>query len=163
VNAMEWLKSVRDQPQKSPIPPVPPEGGLRKTSGNIGIPPVPPRNSNHFLENENKVSGTQPETKEMYWGEETEVGSSGGDGGNQGFCGGNEGLLHKGDRGNWAKAAFSEAVPSLVKSLPLPFITADGTLSIPFDSDPKYHWWRSGQSVAQTRAEVLAWREAKGW
>ena len=38
----------------------------------------------------------------------------------------------------------------------LPFLTAGGTLSIPFDSDPKYHWWKvGGQSVEQTRAEVL--------
>ena len=38
----------------------------------------------------------------------------------------------------------------------LPFLTADGTLSIPFDSPARYHWWRGGQSVAQTRAEVLS-------
>jgi hypothetical protein len=42
----------------------------------------------------------------------------------------------------------------------LPFLTADGTLSIPFDSPERYHWWKSGQSVATTRAEVLAQMEA---
>jgi hypothetical protein len=36
----------------------------------------------------------------------------------------------------------------------LPFLTAGGTLSIPFDSPDRYHWWRGGQSVAQTLQEV---------
>jgi hypothetical protein len=35
-----------------------------------------------------------------------------------------------------------------------PYLTAGGVLGIPFDSDPKYHWWKGGQSVAETRAEV---------
>lgn len=38
----------------------------------------------------------------------------------------------------------------------LPFLTADGTLSIPFDSPDRYHWWRGGQSVAETLNEVRA-------
>lgn len=38
----------------------------------------------------------------------------------------------------------------------LPFLTADGDLSIPFDSPERYHWWRDGQSVEETHAEVLA-------
>lgn len=42
-----------------------------------------------------------------------------------------------------------------------PYLTADGTLVIPFDSDPKYHWWKGGQSVAVTRAEVMASIETK--
>ncbi len=37
---------------------------------------------------------------------------------------------------------------------PLPFLTAGGDLSIPFDSPERYHWWRGGQSVATTLAEV---------
>ena len=44
----------------------------------------------------------------------------------------------------------------------LPYVTAGGDLVIPFDSDPKYHWWKTGQSVEQTRAEVLARTEAEG-
>ena len=45
----------------------------------------------------------------------------------------------------------------------LPFLTAGGDLSIPFDSDPKYHWWKlGGQTVEKTRAEVLAWMKAEG-
>ena len=42
------------------------------------------------------------------------------------------------------------------KPLRAPYLTPGGTLVIPFDSDPKYHWWRGGQSVKNTRAEVLA-------
>ena len=38
--------------------------------------------------------------------------------------------------------------------LRLPFLTAGGTLVIPFDSPERYHWWRGGQSVAATLAEV---------
>lgn len=42
-----------------------------------------------------------------------------------------------------------------------PHLTPGGTLVIPFDSDPKYHWWKGGQTAAQTRAEVLSWRAAE--
>jgi len=41
----------------------------------------------------------------------------------------------------------------------LPFFTADGTLSIPFDSPERYHWWKpDGQrlTVKEIRAELLA-------
>jgi hypothetical protein len=38
----------------------------------------------------------------------------------------------------------------------LPFLTAGGDLSIPFDSLARYHWWRGSQSVAATMAEVRA-------
>ena len=56
------------------------------------------------------------------------------------------------------------SVPSAVVLLPpilpdrhherLPFLTAGGTLVIPFDSPERYHWWRGGQPVAKTLAEV---------
>jgi hypothetical protein len=42
---------------------------------------------------------------------------------------------------------------------PMPFITADGTLRIPFDSPERYHWWKPGGgrlTVKEIRAEVLA-------
>ena len=42
-----------------------------------------------------------------------------------------------------------------------PHLTPDGTLVIPFDSDPKYHYWAGGQRLKQTRAEVLAKLEAE--
>ena len=35
-----------------------------------------------------------------------------------------------------------------------PYFTADGTLRIPFDCDPKYHWWKGGQSMKKTIAEL---------
>jgi hypothetical protein len=56
-------------------------------------------------------------------------------------------------------------VPSVPMSLrtatneKLPFLTADGTLSIPFDSPERYHWWKpDGErlSIAETLAEVRA-------
>lgn len=44
----------------------------------------------------------------------------------------------------------------------LPFFTADGTLSIPFDSPERYHWWKPGGerlTVKEITAEVQARRE----
>ena len=35
-----------------------------------------------------------------------------------------------------------------------PFITKGGALTIPFESDPRYHWWNGGQSLAETMAEL---------
>ena len=63
---------------------------------------------------------------------------------------------------------FQPCVPSVPRSLQptttelsprvaderLPFLTAGGDLSIPFDSPERYHWWRGGQRVAVTLAEV---------
>jgi hypothetical protein len=60
---------------------------------------------------------------------------------------------------------IENTVPSVPTSLPtatgekLPFLTVGGTLSIPFDSPERYHWWRGGQSVAATLAEVRANQE----
>lgn len=34
-----------------------------------------------------------------------------------------------------------------------PYIV-NNTLLIPFDSDPKYHWWCDGQSVIETLREL---------
>ena len=42
---------------------------------------------------------------------------------------------------------------------PLPYLTANGTLVIPFDSPERYHWWKpDGERlhVWEIRAEVLA-------
>ncbi|MDB6110471.1 MAG: hypothetical protein JWR69_2221 [Pedosphaera sp.] len=35
----------------------------------------------------------------------------------------------------------------------MPYCTPDGTLVVPFDSPARYHWWKGGQSVNQTRLE----------
>ena len=48
-------------------------------------------------------------------------------------------------------------VPRVPSSERLPFLTAGGDLSIPFDSPERYHWWQPDgqrQSVAATLAEV---------
>jgi len=47
------------------------------------------------------------------------------------------------------------------RGLRQPYLTAGGDLVIPFDSDPKYHWWKGGQSVKQTLAEVRTRLEAE--
>ena len=70
-------------------------------------------------------------------------------------------LNHKGDRGNQGNTDVSESMPATTEP-PKPFITPGGDLSIPFASDPKYHWWKGGQSVDKTRAEVLARMKAEG-
>lgn len=36
----------------------------------------------------------------------------------------------------------------------IPHLLPDGTLVIPFDSPERYHWWKGGQSVVETRREV---------
>ena len=38
-----------------------------------------------------------------------------------------------------------------------PYFASDGSLVIPFGSDPRYHYWRGGQSVAETEKEVAGW------
>ena len=58
------------------------------------------------------------------------------------------------DLGSAVRAAL--VLPPVVAGERLPFLTAGGTLSIPFDSPERYHWWRGGQSVAETLAEVRA-------
>jgi hypothetical protein len=48
---------------------------------------------------------------------------------------------------------FGEGVRS-VREEKGPFLLADGTLVIPFASDPKFHWWNGGQSVAATLSDL---------
>ncbi|SRR5712692_7407516 len=43
-----------------------------------------------------------------------------------------------------------------------PYLNDRGELIIPFDCDPRYHWWADGQSVAQTLAELNAPPEVWG-
>jgi hypothetical protein len=61
---------------------------------------------------------------------------------------------------------LDEPVPSVPTVEPpqppkqrMPHLLADGTLVIPFDSPDRYHWWKGGQSVAQTRQELLSARK----
>jgi hypothetical protein len=41
----------------------------------------------------------------------------------------------------------------------LPYLLADGTLVIPFDSPERYHWWKGGQSIRQTVGELKERKE----
>lgn len=45
-------------------------------------------------------------------------------------------------------------VPSVPNHSPKPYIDTDGNLRIPFDSAARYHWWKGGQSIAETLREV---------
>ncbi len=46
-------------------------------------------------------------------------------------------------------------VPHAEKPGRLPFLTADGSLRIPFDSPERYHWWKDGgQDLDETLKEV---------
>jgi hypothetical protein len=38
----------------------------------------------------------------------------------------------------------------------IPYIDTTGTLVIPFESDPKYHWWAGGQTIAATLTDLSA-------
>jgi len=44
--------------------------------------------------------------------------------------------------------------PAANPELPAPYLTAGGTLVIPFNSDPKFHYWNGGQKVAKTMASL---------
>jgi hypothetical protein len=44
----------------------------------------------------------------------------------------------------------------------LPHLTGAGDLVIPFDAPERYQWWKGGQSIAQTRAELAARKENDG-
>ena len=37
-----------------------------------------------------------------------------------------------------------------------PYIDKQGVLVVPFDSEPRYHWWAGGQSVLETLRELKA-------
>ena len=50
-----------------------------------------------------------------------------------------------------------------VRSVRMPYLTPGGVLGIPIESPERFHWWKGGQSLEQTRAEVESWiREAAG-
>jgi hypothetical protein len=51
---------------------------------------------------------------------------------------------------------FGDGVRNVRDGAQLPYQLADGTLVIPFDSPERYHWWRGGQCVGATLAELRA-------
>ena len=44
-----------------------------------------------------------------------------------------------------------------VRGVRMPYLTPGGALGIPFESPERFHWWKGGQSVEETRAEVESW------
>lgn len=46
-----------------------------------------------------------------------------------------------------------------VRSVRKPYLNDNGDLVIPFDSDPRFHWWNGGKSARRTREEL---RQARG-
>jgi hypothetical protein len=56
------------------------------------------------------------------------------------------------------KEKKAEAVAYLKETRPLPYFDLDGSVVIPFDSDPKYHWWHFGQLPSETAKEVRTWK-----
>lgn len=55
--------------------------------------------------------------------------------------------------------AIKEVFP---KSYKKPYINEHNTLVIPFDTHPKYHYWRGGQHVVQTLLELEVSEEILG-
>ena len=54
---------------------------------------------------------------------------------------------------------LKEAGPDKVKAVhrqKMPYINEQGVLVIPFDSEPKYHWWAGGQTILETLRELRA-------
>jgi hypothetical protein len=50
--------------------------------------------------------------------------------------------------------AFKPDLIRILRNNSKPYVDEHGILIIPFDSDPKYHWWASGQSVIETLREL---------
>ena len=48
-----------------------------------------------------------------------------------------------------------EVIKQIKSSYQEPHLDIDGSIVIPFDSDPKYHWWQTGQSIKETHREKL--------
>jgi hypothetical protein len=40
------------------------------------------------------------------------------------------------------------------KVVPLPYLDDSGDVVIPFDSDPRFHWWAGGQTLKETLSEL---------
>ncbi|MEK7679686.1 MAG: hypothetical protein AAB356_05800, partial [Deltaproteobacteria bacterium] len=63
--------------------------------------------------------------------------------------------LDGGDRTETHKPAAT-AIPA-TETQPLPYFDLSGDLVIPFDSDPHFHYWAGGQSIAKTEKEIRTW------
>lgn len=74
--------------------------------------------------------------------------------------------MEDGEYLNSCKDSERPVLPVLIpsKTPSLPFFCTDGTLSIPFDSPGRYHWWKLGGgrlTVAQITSELRV-RQAQG-
>jgi hypothetical protein len=57
---------------------------------------------------------------------------------------------------------YAAGVRSVRENEPtVPHLLADGTLVIPFGSPRRFHWWDGGQSISETRAEILTETDQK--
>jgi len=54
----------------------------------------------------------------------------------------------------WGNKANGVKEESKAKARVEPRILPDGSLDIPFDSDPRYHWWKNGRSIASILEEI---------
>jgi hypothetical protein len=147
MNPLGWLRWARENPAGRSVHPVPPEPNPCKPLEKSPIPPEAPCSSLYIIE-EGENTGRSGNQEELYFGD--------------------EGIEFSGcDRGNKGNIGMTTVLPVRVtqeeprKSEPeeanrpkKPYFTSDGTLRIPFDSDPKYHWWKGGQSVKKTIAEL---------
>ena len=52
--------------------------------------------------------------------------------------------------------ANKENAINYLKQKKMPYLDRHGTLIIPFDCDPRYHWWNNGQSIIETLKELGA-------
>lgn len=57
------------------------------------------------------------------------------------------------------KGKKAEAMDYLKEQRPKPYFDLDGSLVIPFASDPRFHYWNGGQSIKTTEKEVRSWKE----
>jgi len=55
---------------------------------------------------------------------------------------------------------FETGVPSVPRTVQLPYLTGSGDLVIPFNSPERYHWWKGkGQSIRRTFSELRERKE----
>ena len=147
MNPLDWLRAAKEIAADCPAPPVPPEANPCKPLEKTPVPPETPCRS-LYAEVEQKTSIKLVDQEELYLGDEvTEV--SGCDRVNRGNIGRIVESTARVAQGEPAKSELEQAERSKG-----PYFTADGTLRIPFGCDPKYHWWKGGQSMKKTIAEL---------
>jgi hypothetical protein len=152
---IDWFQSLQQNGGKTPIPPDPPELASCENRENTLIPPETPCDSLSLTIGEKNFSKRQAADENLWFGDEVDE-CSGGHRGNQDVYRPTDTVSLGVSQGDIEQSEKNDADPVISKpAYREPYFTADGTLVIPFDSDPKYHWWKDGQSVKQTREELL--------